>query len=47
VRLSDCRGADTAASEITGTVLLEGERRSLAMQGLRWLAALWQRESPV
>ena len=45
VRLEDCELGSAPASEITGVAVLEGERRSLAMEGWRRLAALWQREA--
>lgn len=45
VRLSGCDLATPAGSEITGVALLQGERQSWAEEGLRWLAALWQREA--
>ncbi|MBX3623893.1 MAG: peptidase M50 [Rhizobacter sp.] len=45
VRLGDCGTAASTRFEIAGTALLQGERVSLAQEGLRRLAALWQRES--
>jgi len=45
VRLEHCDRALPPRSELPGIARLQGERRSLAEQGWRWLAALWQRES--
>jgi putative peptide zinc metalloprotease protein len=45
VRLSECNLAPAPTAETTGVVLLQGERQSMAAQGLRWLSALWQREA--
>jgi putative peptide zinc metalloprotease protein len=45
VRMFGCDGVAQQGSEVIGTVLMQGERRSLGAQAFRHLAALWQRES--
>jgi len=45
VRLEDCELGSAPASEVSGVAVLAGERRSLAVEGWRRLAALWQREA--
>jgi len=44
VRLEGCDLGSAPASEIIGVAVLDGERRSLGMEGWRRLAALWRRE---
>ncbi|MGQ3050362.1 MAG: site-2 protease family protein [Roseateles sp.] len=45
VRLSDCDLTVAPRSETVGMVLLQGERRSWATDGLRWIADLLHRET--
>jgi putative peptide zinc metalloprotease protein len=45
VRLEGCDQDTPPPSEVPGVALLEGERRSWAMRGLRSLAALWHQEA--
>lgn len=44
VRLEGCDLKAAPASEVVGVASLRGERGSLAMQGVRWLSAVWRRE---
>ena len=45
VRMEGCDVGNPPESEVTGLAVLNGERRSLAGEGWRWLVGLWQREA--
>jgi len=45
VRLDGCDLAAAHRAEAIGVAVLQGERRSLAMQGWPSLASLWQQEA--